>query len=56
MILANISKLKPSTIRSMTRAIHATSLTPQMFQPQLDVAYEYHLLAHRINAADLIAK
>lgn len=55
-ILAGVSKIDPSTVRRMTRAVYAETLTPQMLQPPLDTAYKYKLMTKPVKADDLIAK
>lgn len=55
-ILAKYSKIDPATLREMTRALYATSLTPQMIQPPLDAAAKYGLLSRPVSAGELIAK
>jgi len=55
-ILAKYSKIDPATLHEMTRAVYATTLTPQMIQPPLDAAARYGLLSRPVTAAELIAK
>ena len=55
-ILAGVSKIDPTTVRKMTRAVYAETLTPQMLQPALDAAFKYKLMTKAIKADDLIAK
>ncbi|HXF35200.1 MAG TPA: ABC transporter substrate-binding protein [Candidatus Acidoferrales bacterium] len=55
-ILAKYSKIDPATLREMTRAVYATTLTPQMIQPPLDAAAKYGLLSRPVTASELIAK
>ena len=53
-ILAKYSKLELDRIRSMTRVNYATTFTPSLIQPVLDVAYKYKELPRQVNARDLI--
>ena len=55
-IVASVSKIDPVTVRRMTRAVYAETLTPQMLQPAFDAAYKYKLMTKAIKADDLIAK
>lgn len=55
-IVARVSKIDPATVRKMTRAVYAETLTPQMIQPALDAAYKYKLTTKPVKADDLIAK
>jgi NitT/TauT family transport system substrate-binding protein len=55
-ILARYSKIDPATLHEMTRAVYATSLTPQMIQPPLDAAAKYGLISRPVTASELIAK
>jgi hypothetical protein len=41
-------------MNGMIRAIQSTNLTVAHLQPPLDVAYQFHLLSQKIDAADLI--
>jgi NitT/TauT family transport system substrate-binding protein len=55
-ILAKYGKIDPATLRAMTRAVYATSLTPQMIQPPLDAASKYGLLSRPVTAGELITR
>jgi NitT/TauT family transport system substrate-binding protein len=55
-ILAKISKLELERIKTMTRAVWATSLDPKLMQPVIDLAAKYKLIEKPVNAADLIFK
>jgi NitT/TauT family transport system substrate-binding protein len=55
-ILARYSKIDPTTLHKMTRAVYATSLTPQMIQPPLDAAARYGLVSRRVGAGELITR
>lgn len=53
-ILAKTAKADPKTMSGMIRAIQSTDLTLAHLQPPLDVAYQFHLLDKKIDAAQLI--
>lgn len=55
-MLAKVSKLDPATVRNMTRAVFAETLTPQLLQPAFDAALKYNILSRAVRAEDLIAK
>lgn len=55
-ILAKYSKIDDETMKTMIRSAYGESLTPAMFQSQLDLATKYKVLDQKFNAADLIAK
>ncbi len=55
-ILAKITKLDIDRIRSMTRAVWATSLDPKLKQPVIDIAARYKLIEAPANAGDLIIR
>lgn len=55
-ILAKYAKLDPQVLKTMSRAPYATSLTPNMLQNVLDLAYQYKAVDKRIAPADVIAK
>jgi ABC-type nitrate/sulfonate/bicarbonate transport system substrate-binding protein len=55
-ILAKAAKLDPQMLKTMSRAPYATSLTPNMLQSVLDLAYQYKAVSKHITPADVIAK
>lgn len=55
-IIAGVSKIDPATVRRMTRAVYAESVTPALLQPAFDAAYKYKLMTKPVKADDLIAK
>jgi NitT/TauT family transport system substrate-binding protein len=55
-ILSKATKLDLDRIRSMTRAIWATSLDPKLMQPVIDLAAKYKLIEAPVNAGDLILR
>lgn len=40
----------------MTRIIYAQTITPELMQPMLDLAFKYQVLQQPISAAAMIAK
>jgi NitT/TauT family transport system substrate-binding protein len=54
-MLADITKLPLENIRTMKRAIFATSLDTKLMQPVLDVGLRYKAIEKQVAAADLIA-
>lgn len=55
-VLAKYAKMDPAVVKMMSRAPYGTSLTPEMLQSVLDLAYKYKAVDRRYNAADVIAK
>lgn len=53
-ILEKYSKLDPDRVKSMTRAMMATSLDPALLQPVIDAAAEFKLIPAPISASSLI--
>jgi len=53
-ILAKYSKINADTARTMTRSTYASSLTPGIVQPPLDLAFKNNVLDKSIAAADMI--
>jgi NitT/TauT family transport system substrate-binding protein len=53
-ILAKYTKLDPDRIKTMTRAVYATSIDPKLMQPVIDLAVRYKALDKPANAADLV--
>lgn len=54
-ILAKYSKIDAETARTMTRATYATSLTPEILQPEIDIAAKNNVIDRHIAAPDIIA-
>lgn len=55
-ILAKYAKLELAQIQHMTRAAYATTLDPNMIQPELDIASRYNILERPVSAAELIVQ
>ncbi len=55
-LLAKHAKMDVETIRASARAPYASSLDVSLLQPLLDLAYRYHALGRRVDAAALIAR
>jgi NitT/TauT family transport system substrate-binding protein len=55
-ILGKYAKMTADTTHKMRRVLYATKLTPQLVQPQLDVAFKNGILEKNVPAADLIAR
>jgi len=55
-ILSKYSKIDIATVEAMSRAPLATSLSPDMVQPVLDLAYKYKVVDRPMKAVDLIVK
>ena len=55
-ILAKYAKLDPAMLKKMARVPYGTSLTPDMIQRTLDLAYKYKAIERPINANTLIAR
>lgn len=53
-VLSKYSKIRVETILAMTRVVYPESLTPQIVQPQLDIAYASHILDKPMSAASII--
>ena len=54
-ILSKYSKLGVDRVDAMTRAVYATSLSPNLMQPVLDIAARYNLIKQPIAARLLMA-
>ena len=54
-ILSKYSKLDIDRINAMARAVFATSLSPNLMQPVLDIAARYNLIKQPIAARLLMA-
>ena len=55
-ILVRDGKLDPDKARGMQRTTYATSLTPALVQPILDIALQNKIFPHPVDAASIIAK
>jgi len=55
-ILGKYAKMPPETTHRMRRVLYADRLTPNLVQPELDIAYKNGLLDKAVSAADLIAR
>ena len=55
-ILAKAAKLDPAVVRGMNRAPYGYSLTPAMFQTQLDLAYKYKVLDRSVKGSEIFFK
>jgi NitT/TauT family transport system substrate-binding protein len=55
-ILAKYSKIDVATVAAMNRSPLGTSLTPDMLQPVIDLAYKYKVIDRPLKAAEIIAK
>ena len=55
-ILVQDGKLDPNAARGMLRTTYATSLTPDLVQPILDIALQNKIFPHPVDAASIIAK
>ena len=54
-LLAGFSGMEPATIRTMGRAVYATSLDPTLIQPLIDTAARYGSIPARFDARDLFS-
>ena len=54
--LAKFAQMDVASVRATTRAIQAESLSPQLLQPILDVAFTYKMLPRAVQANELIAQ
>ena len=54
-ILSKYSKLGIDRIQEMTRAIYATTLSPTLMQPVLDIAWQYRLIRQPVTARAIMA-
>jgi NitT/TauT family transport system substrate-binding protein len=55
-ILVRDGKLDPNAAHGMHRTTYATSLTPALVQPILDIALQNKIFPHPVDAASIIAK
>jgi len=55
-LLSQFSRIDLQTIRWMARTPFATSLDPLLIQPQLDLAFKYHVIDRALSASNLIVK
>jgi NitT/TauT family transport system substrate-binding protein len=55
-LLSQVSGINPQTILATTRTTFATSLDPSFVQPQLDLAFKYHVSNRALDANSLIVK
>jgi ABC-type nitrate/sulfonate/bicarbonate transport system substrate-binding protein len=55
-ILVRDGKLDPDKARGMSRTLYATSLTPEIVQPALDVAMQNKMFTKTVDARTLITK
>jgi NitT/TauT family transport system substrate-binding protein len=55
-ILAKYAKLEPALLKKMARVPYGTSISPDMIQRTLDLAYKYRAIDRAINASTLIAR
>jgi len=55
-ILVRDGHLDASKVHGMLRSPYATTLTPEMVQPVLDIAFEAKIFDHHIDAAGIITK
>jgi ABC-type nitrate/sulfonate/bicarbonate transport system substrate-binding protein len=55
-ILVRDGKLDPDKARGMARVVYATSLTPEVVQPALDIAWQTKLITKAMDARTLITK
>jgi ABC-type nitrate/sulfonate/bicarbonate transport system substrate-binding protein len=55
-ILVRDGKLDPDKARGMLRTVYATSLTPEIVQPALDVASQNKMFTKPVDARTLITK
>jgi NitT/TauT family transport system substrate-binding protein len=55
-ILARYSKIDVATVAAMNRSPLGTSLTPDMLQPVIDLAYKYKAIDRPLKAAEIIVK
>src|SRR5579875_647178 len=55
-ILQKYSHISDATLRVMTRVVYATSLTPAMINPTLQLAASYKFTDRPVSGADLIAR
>jgi len=53
-ILEKYSKIPPQAARTMTRSTYATTLTPAIVQPPLDIAFKNNVLDKPVSASDMI--
>ena len=54
LILAQLSKLDPATVASMTRARYAESLQPRDLLPELDNGFKFGLLSRPVSPTELL--
>jgi NitT/TauT family transport system substrate-binding protein len=54
--LAKFAKMDVAVVRATTRGIQAETLTPQLIQPLLDIAFKYNILPRGVRAEEMIAK
>jgi NitT/TauT family transport system substrate-binding protein len=54
--LAKLAKMDVASIRATTRGIQAESLTPQLLQPLLDVAFKHDILTRPVRADELMSR
>ena len=54
-ILARHSKIPPSALAAMNRVHYATTLTPDLVQPMIDLCLKYHAIDHGFPAQTMIA-
>lgn len=54
-MMADATKIPVETFERMPRVDGATSLNPALFQPVIDAAAKYKLIAHRFPARDMLA-
>jgi NitT/TauT family transport system substrate-binding protein len=55
-ILSKYSKVDVATVEAMNRSPLGTSLTPDMLQPVIDLAYKYKAIDRPMKATEIIAK
>ncbi len=55
-ILSKYSKIDADTARKMERCMYATSLSPQLLVPSVELATKFNVLEHTVPASELIAK
>lgn len=55
-ILAKYSKINSETAHTMTRATYATTLTPGIVQPEIDIAAKNNVIDRPVSAAEMIAR
>jgi NitT/TauT family transport system substrate-binding protein len=54
-MMADVAKIPESTVEHMPRVDGATSLNPAQFQPVIDAAAKYKLIAHGFPAREMLA-